>query len=367
MVLSPISGLASFSVKPGKYKRLDHPGRAGKPAVAHPADADAEVGAIAGHDGDNRAAFNPLGGVGDALAGGHHRVEDAERIFAQELDHVRGGCLVLGYPGNRGGQGGCIEQGGSIQAVMSIIAHVQRFGDQRADVHSAGSLDRVVEQRAQDVVHPLELGDDFRAVGAHAQHFPAAFVQAGERFVPVGFILDDVYQHRRRNQAGHRPDCSMVVAGLELDLARLYQGFCFSRVFRLSFKDERAVDRALHRAGHPVPGNRGTRVQEQVGPHPGDDIDRFPDPNQHGAGFHHEFNCPRIGFFDIDHSGSSKKLPLRLGQAQPRAAVVLLLHSLQNRHQLLIPTCRGTPIDMDGGDTLGHQVFGEGFQADIDG
>ena len=81
-----------FLGETGEVQRLDHPGRAGEPAVAQPADADAEIGAIARHDGDDRAAFDAVGGIGHALAGCHHRVEDAERIVAQELDHFARQC-----------------------------------------------------------------------------------------------------------------------------------------------------------------------------------------------------------------------------------------------------------------------------------
>ncbi len=57
----------------------------GEPAVSQAADPDAKIGAVARHDGHDRAAFNPVGRIGHGLAGSHHRVENAERIVAQEL------------------------------------------------------------------------------------------------------------------------------------------------------------------------------------------------------------------------------------------------------------------------------------------
>ena len=50
----------------------DHiPGGGGKPAVGHARQAEAEIGAVAGHHGHDAAACDPLGGFQGGLAGGH--------------------------------------------------------------------------------------------------------------------------------------------------------------------------------------------------------------------------------------------------------------------------------------------------------
>ena len=74
-------GAGIFFGEAGEVERLDDWGWGGEPAVAQPADADAEIGAVARHDGDDRAAFHIFAGGGHRLAARHHRVEDAQARY----------------------------------------------------------------------------------------------------------------------------------------------------------------------------------------------------------------------------------------------------------------------------------------------
>ncbi len=68
---------------------------------------------------------------------------------------------------------------------------------------------------AMHVVHPAQLGDHLRAVGAVAQHLAVALVEVAEGAVAAGHVLDHVDQHRRRGDAGHGTDRVVLVAGLQ--------------------------------------------------------------------------------------------------------------------------------------------------------
>ena len=58
------------------------------------------------------------------------------------------------------------------------------------------------------------------AVGAVAQHLAEALVERGEGAVAEGRVLDDPDRHRGGDDAGHRADGRVVVAGRERDRAR---------------------------------------------------------------------------------------------------------------------------------------------------
>ena len=77
-------GVGVGAAEAGEVEAVGHLGRGGEPAVAQPADADAEVGPITRHRADQGAAFDAVGRVGHRLAGGHNRVEDAQSVIADK-------------------------------------------------------------------------------------------------------------------------------------------------------------------------------------------------------------------------------------------------------------------------------------------
>src|SRR5215204_5528435 len=136
MVESPMSRLASSGPNPGRYSPSI--GRAGEPAVAGAGQADPELGAVAGHGGDDRGAGRAGGRVGGGLAGGHGQVEEEMVVAGDELgrgDHVGGG-LLHGQQGRQ--QSSQQQRGAGPVAVVALVAHLQRLGDQGAQVERLG-------------------------------------------------------------------------------------------------------------------------------------------------------------------------------------------------------------------------------------
>ncbi len=148
-----------------------------EPVVAQPADTDAEVGAVAGHGGDDGAALDAVRGVGHRLAGRHHRVEDPQGVFADELQDL---CLlgaVLGYSGHQGRQLLQEEQGAGLVAIVALVPHVERLGQEGPEVDALASVDALSQDGRHHVVHPAQTVDHLLAIGAVTQHLAVAFVQ----------------------------------------------------------------------------------------------------------------------------------------------------------------------------------------------
>ena len=77
---------------------------------------------------------------------------------------------------------------------MTIIAHVQGFGENGADINSAAGFKGCFNGGAKNGFHPAQFVDDILAVCAHAQYFSAAFIQVGIALDTVGLVLDHVNQ-----------------------------------------------------------------------------------------------------------------------------------------------------------------------------
>ncbi len=283
----------------GEVEALGGRDRGGEPAVAQAADADAEVGAVAGHGGDNGAALHAVAGVGHGLAGRHHGVQHAEGVVAQEAQYLGRYVWTGGGLRDERRQSRRIQDRAGLVAVVSLVAHVQGFSQQGADVNPPAGLDGVGQDGGHDVLHPAQFRQHLFAVRAVAQHFAIPFVQAREAAIPMSFVLDDVDRHGRRDQAGHRPHRPVVVAGLQIDLSRFHQRTRFSFVSGLSVEDQRAGDGTAHRSRCPLPGDGRAGVQQEIVPHSGNHVPRLAQPHQHRVGFHHTFYGLGVCFFDV--------------------------------------------------------------------
>jgi hypothetical protein len=69
-------------------------------------------------------------GIGHRLAGCHHRVQDRQRVVAQESQHLGRRRAIFGGAGDRRRQGLGVEHRGGLAPVVAIVAHVQRLGDE---------------------------------------------------------------------------------------------------------------------------------------------------------------------------------------------------------------------------------------------
>ncbi len=172
MVLSPMSGLASFSVYCGKYNPCTFPAGAVNQRSGMDADPDAEIGAVARHHGDDGAAFHALGRFEHGFPGGHAQVQEEVIVAVDELDHLGQHFVVL-VGARQGGADRPQEQGcGGAVAVVALIAHVQCLGDQAFDVDPVGQgLQGAVQSRIQIGLHPFQAGVHLRPHAAVAQYF----------------------------------------------------------------------------------------------------------------------------------------------------------------------------------------------------
>ena len=295
---------AIFGSVAGEVEALGLTHRPGEPLIAQAADTDAEIGAVAGHRRDHGAALHAMRGVGHGLARGHHRVQHGQGVVADGLEDVRGHLGVGGSFGDARRQGFEEDDGARLVAIVALIAHMQGLGQQGLDVHAAHQLDGLLQHGRHHLVHPVQAIHHFLVISAVAQHLAVALVHIAEGQVAVGLVLDDVDFHIGRGQARHRAHRLVLVAGLQLDFARLDQGLGLCFVFGPAFEDERAGDGALHRTGRPIPLDGRACVQQQVLVHTRDDVDGLAHTHQHRAGFHHTIDSFGIGFVDVHEFAS---------------------------------------------------------------
>src|SRR5688500_6626863 len=113
---SPISGLASAALKPGKYR----------PCGISTGAVNAEVGAVARHVGDDGRAGNAARRVEHALAHGHRHVEKKLVVGADELQRLD----AFRQPRRQGPQ----QEGGAGDiALVHLVAHRQAARNQRVE------------------------------------------------------------------------------------------------------------------------------------------------------------------------------------------------------------------------------------------
>ena len=192
-----MSGLASSGPKSPRKSPSGVFAGPGEPPVAGAGDADAEVGAVARHDGDDGRARDALGRAGGQLAGRHPEVEEEVLVGAGEA-HGLGDVGRRRVGGDQAGQqlAQQHERAGAV-AVVPLVAHLQHLGDDRADVDRAGRADRLRQDRAEHPGHPAQPLDDLGAVGAVAQHLAQALVERAPRLVAVHVVAQRVDPHRR--------------------------------------------------------------------------------------------------------------------------------------------------------------------------
>ncbi len=182
MVLSPMSGLASFSVYCGKYSPCTFPAGAVNQRSGMDAKPDAKVGAVARHHGDDGAALHALRRFEHGFPGGHAQVQEEVIVAVDELDHLRQDFVVLVRARQRRTNRAQEQRGGGAVAVVALVAHVQRLGDQAFDVDPIGQgLQGAVQRRVEIGLHPFQAGVHFRSHPAVAQDFSQALRSACSR------------------------------------------------------------------------------------------------------------------------------------------------------------------------------------------
>ncbi len=111
------------------------------------------------------------------------------------------------------------EGGGGLVAVVDLVPHLDRLGDQVLEIDGAVDFQGFLEDGIKGLFHPLEMLNHFGAIGAKAEDLAQAFVLGTVGKVALGLVFDDENRHGGRDDTGHGAHGIVVVAGIKLDLA----------------------------------------------------------------------------------------------------------------------------------------------------
>ncbi|MPM61361.1 hypothetical protein SDC9_108219 [bioreactor metagenome] len=98
-------GVGVLFAETGEVQALHNAGGGGEPAFWHGRDANAKISAVAGHDGDNGAAFNALSGFHSGFTGRHGEVQEEMVVLVDEFNDFGQFLVVLAGAGQGGGDG----------------------------------------------------------------------------------------------------------------------------------------------------------------------------------------------------------------------------------------------------------------------
>src|SRR5579859_3567942 len=238
--------------------------RSHEPALSQSAYPDAEIGAIACHRRHHAAERDAVRSQQGSLAHRHRQVEVYKIValhVAQHADRLFAGIAGLHQVGRDLARE---ERGGSLVAVVALVAHLQRLRRERYKFDATGGPHGAGHRRSQHLRHPAQLRDHLRAVGSIAQHLTESLIECTEGLMSINRLLDDLHGHGRGNHPRHRPYRVVVVTGGEDDVATICQLFSFGNVRRHFFIEQRAEYRAAQGTGHALPGDGRPGVQQQV-------------------------------------------------------------------------------------------------------
>jgi len=133
---------------------------------------------------------------------------------------------------------------------------------------------------AEDGRHPFQSIDDRGAVGAEPQHLAEPLIEIAEGQIAARGFAHDPNRHRGTDDAGHRTDRAVMMAGFEWNRTALRQHTRLLDVLGPAFEQDRPDDRALHGAAHTLPRDRRTRMKKKAAAHPWDCVACETDPGQ---------------------------------------------------------------------------------------
>src|SRR5918999_934089 len=159
-------GVGVLGPEPREVEPVDHPGRAGEPALAGAAQADSELGPVAGHGDDDRGALDTGRGVGAGLRGRHREVEVEVVVAGDEARDRRLVGLGLAELDQRGQQRAQEQRRGGAVAVVALVAHLERLRGDRAQVDGlAQPPQRAGEHAREHVADPGQAVEHLGVVG----------------------------------------------------------------------------------------------------------------------------------------------------------------------------------------------------------
>ncbi len=320
-------------VEAGKVDAAWRVDRRGEPAIAGAAQADAEAHPVARHGGHHRASLDRARRVDAHLAIGHGNVQEellGRAQEAQDLGTGRRRHVDLLQPGCDRAQE---ERAGGDIALVELVAHGDRPSGDGAQIDAARGARGGAQRRAEHIPHPDEPVDHVRPVGAEAQHAADALVQDAVAAITAGAVLDHEHRHARRRDAAHRADRARVVAWAKRDLAGRRLALGFGGLFRPAFVDRRAGDGTAHRAGHLVPDQRRTGMEQDL---------RVLDEHRHRPGGGHDVDQPGLGVDQLARHGR-----VRLAEGPVRAVRWRRLDGPQHSIELRVAVGRRAPVHAD--------------------
>ena len=234
--------------------------------------------------------------------------------------------------------------------VVAFVAHLQCLTRQAAKVERPTALERARERRTEHVHEPTQAIKDGRVIGSETQDLPKALVQRRVGPGPRSGILDDDDRHRGADDAGHRADRPVIVAGREHDAARFDERGRLLRRPGPPFEQDRTDDGSLDRAAHALPLDRWAGM-EDVPPLEPQCNARWLDVHEHRLS----------GEEAIDGGGVGRRDP------PPDRIVRVVLQPSEEEPHVAIALGRRAPVETGDRRPVGGKRLGEHVEADVHG
>ena len=115
----------------------------------------AEVGAVARHDHHDAAVLDPARGVQRRLEAAIERLRKKWSLWLMNSSTSAAAAGSVAGRHDRRRDGPVEERGGGAVAVVDLVAHVQRLGDEVLQVDRAQLRDGLLQDRVEGVLHPV--------------------------------------------------------------------------------------------------------------------------------------------------------------------------------------------------------------------
>ena len=201
-------------------------------------------------------------GIHGCLARRHGEVQEELIVGGKEAEDLKALGRVLHHIGKVRGQFTGKQRGSRHIALMHLIAHRQRTGNNELEGNRAGFLERSLHSRAQIILDPAQAVNNLRGVSAKAHDLADSFVKGAVGVIAEGLITNHPQWHGAGNHTSHGAYTVHTVIGDKMNLTgsghfcRLLQGGSHPFIYRGPHNS------TLHRAAHLFPGDRRARMAD---------------------------------------------------------------------------------------------------------
>lgn len=116
-------------------------------------------------------------------------------IVAVDETHDRGSGGCIRRFGQGGPNGAQEKRGAGFVAVVALVTHVQCLGNHAAQIDRPTLPQGALQRRIERAGHPVQAGQDVRAVGAVTQHFTQTLVLGCIGRGAIFNVFDDEHRH----------------------------------------------------------------------------------------------------------------------------------------------------------------------------